>query len=154
MEKVIKKILSNDNSLGNVLITGVVVMTMLSMFGLTLVARMVVDSNVSAMRVVGTKSYYLSEAGVNMGRRYLWLGNTADQTLGPVALGEGSFTVEIDATTARIYGSGFFDREDIYRITSTATVGPTSRQIEELRWRGGGNDKNFILYREDPQDEF
>jgi virulence-associated protein VagC len=38
---------------------------------------------------------------------------------------------------------------NIYRTTSTAVVEPTTRIIEELRYRGGGVDKDFLLWRED-----
>ena len=70
-------------------------------------------------------------------------------------LGDGTVTVTIERTQVRYPTVTFFGNEpDVYRIVSTATVAGTTREIEELRYRGGGNDKQFLLWREAVADEF
>ena len=150
-----KKIVGNDSTLGNVLIIGVMVMIVLSLFGVTLVGRMIVDAHTSANRVVASKAFYLADGGIQWARRYLHNGNSAATTLGPIGLGDGTVTVTIDRTSVRYPSVSFFgNRPDVYRIVSTATVTGTTREIEELRYRGGGSDKQFLLWREAVADEF
>lgn len=143
-----------DSARGNVLIMGIAVITLLSMFGVVMVSRMIIDSNIAAHNVLGTQAFYLADSGIQVGRRYLWLGNTASVNLGTHSIGNGTVTVQVDRTTAYYEGYDAGDRENVYRITSTATVGPTTREVEELRWRGGGNDKNIMFWREAVADEF
>ena len=155
MNRWFKKLIGNDNTLGNVLIIGVMVMIILSLFGVTLVGRMIVDAHTSANRVVASKAFYLADGGIQWARRYLHNGNSAATTLGPISVGDGTVTVDIEQTRVRYPVVTFFgNRPNVYRIVSTATVGGTTRQIEELRYRGGGNDKQFLLWREAVADEF
>ena len=131
---------------GNVLIMGVMVISILSMFGVAMTYRMIVDADISARLVAGNKAFYLADSGIQWGRKYL-VSNSAATTLGPFYIGDGDVTVEIEQTTA-LYPDDATS-VNIYRITSTAVVGPTTRIVEELRYRGGGTDKDFLLWRED-----
>ncbi len=134
------------SSEGNVLIMGVMVISILSMFGVSMTYRMIIDSDISARLVAGNRAFYLADSGIQWGRKYL-VSNSANTTLGPFYIADGEVTVDIVQTTVRYPDPNTV--VNIYRITSTATVGPTARIIEELRYRGGGTDKDFLLWRED-----
>ncbi len=95
--------------------------------------------------------FYLADSGIQLGRRYLVF-NSSNADLGPFNVGEGQLSVRIRRT--RVYYPNRWNRLNVYRITSTGTVGGTTRQVEELRYRGGGNDKDFLLWRENVADEF
>ena len=149
----LKKILKHDNSHGNMLLVGVMVVTLLSMFGVTLVSRMVTDAHAAGRKVTISRAFYLADAGIQYGRRYLALGNTAATTLGPVNLAGGVFTVNIERTDERI--GSYWNNEDVYKITSIAAVGPSTQEIVELRHRGGGGvDKEFRVWWQSVGDEF
>jgi Tfp pilus assembly protein PilX len=137
---------SSQSSKGNVLIMGVMVISILSMFGVSMTYRMIVDADISARLVSGNKALYLADSGIQWGRKYL-LNNSAATTLGPLSIGDGEVTVVITRTTALYPDEN--TSINIYRTTSTAVVEPTTRIIEELRYRGGGVDKDFLLWRED-----
>ena len=155
VRRCLKKITSDDNTLGNVLIIGVMAMIILTLFGVTLVSRMVIDAHTSANRVVATEAFYLADGGIQWGRRYLHNGNSANTTLGPMNFGNGTVTVTVQRTSIRYPTVTLLgNHPDVYIITSTATVKGTTRQIEEIRYRGGGTDKDFLLWREAVADEF
>jgi hypothetical protein len=140
-----------DSAAGNILITAVLIISILSMFGAVMSARMISDADATARYVNGNKAFFLADAGVQWARRYL-VGSTANKTFGPATVGGGRVTVQIQQDN--IYTSSGMADQDIYRITSTATVGNTTRQVEEFRYRGGANDKDFMLWRENTADEF
>ena len=151
----LKRLIRKDSTMGNVLIIGIMTITILTLFGVVMVGRMVVDAHTSANRLVATKAFYLADGGIQCGRRYLHNGNSAATTLGPFNIGEGTVTVQIERTTIRYPTVSFFGNQpDVYIITSTATVLNATRQIEEIRYRGGGTDKDFLLWREAVADEF
>ena len=143
-----KKVIANtsDGSQGNVLIMGVMVISILSMFGVSMTYRMIVDADISARLVSGNKALFLADSGIQWGRKYL-VSNSAATTLGPFYIGDGEVNVEVELTTALYPDEN--TSENVYRITSTAIVEPTTRIIVELRYRGGGTDKDFLLWRED-----
>jgi len=135
-----------QNSSGNVLIMGVIVVLILSMLGVVMNYRMIVDADISSRLVVGNRAFYLADSGIQWGRRYL-LNNSAPTTLGPLSIAGGEVTVEIINFSVRYPDPN--TQFNLYLITSTASVGPTTRIIEELRYRGGFTDKDFLLWRED-----
>ncbi len=141
---------SCSSSVGNVMIMGVLLASLLAMFGSVMLSRMIVDADISARKISGSKAFYLADSGIQLGRRYLVFSNS-NTSFGPLDIGAGSLTVEIERTTA--YYPNADDEENVYRITSTATVGNTTRQVMELRYRGGGDDKDFMLWRENVADE-
>jgi hypothetical protein len=112
--------------------------------------RMIIDAHAASKRLVSTKAFYLADGGIQYARRYLWNGNSAETTLGPVSIGDGTVTIEI--THEEIYYGSIFST-DVYRIISTATVGPATRSVVEMRLRGGGSDKEFLLWQERVADE-
>ena len=146
-----------DNARGNVMIMGVAVLSLLSMFGVVLTSRMVVDANTSGKRVNGSKAFYLSDAGIQWGRRYLKNGGTANTTLGPMALGGGTVTVTVRQESRYWLDWHAAAQTNVYEIISTASVGGTSRRTMEWRKRGAGGgfaNKQFMTWREDAQDDF
>ncbi len=153
----LKKILKHDNSYGNMLLVGVMVVTLLSMFGITLVSRMVTDAHAAGRKVTISRAFYLADAGIQYGRKYLAVTPSATvpviTTLGPVNLAGGSVTVVIRKT--REYINSYWIKKNVYKITSTATVGPSTQEIVELRHRGGGGvDKEFRVWWQSVGDEF
>lgn len=150
LSRLLKEIFNNESQAGNALIAGIAVLTVLSIFGIVMSGRMIIDSKGTSKRVVTTKAFYLADGGIQLGRRYLWNGpaTPAETTLGPYSIGDGTITVDI--THERIDYGGYLD---VFRIISTATVGPATRSIVEMRVRGGGNNKNFLLWRERVADE-
>jgi len=142
---------------GNVMIMGVMAITLLSVFGVTLVSRMIVDSNAAAKRINASQAFYLADAGIQLTRRYLKNGFTADTTWNNIPLGAGTYTVVFNDTTVYWMGNGGGDTLRVYQTISTGTVGCATRRIIELRKRVtevGFNDKQFITWREDVQNEF
>ncbi len=150
----LKKILKHDNSYGNMLLVGVMVVTLLSMFGITLVSRMVTDAHAAGRKVTISRAFYLADAGIQYGRRYLTFGNNPSATtIGPINLAGGTVTVNIERTEERI--GSYWNNERVYKITSTATVGPSTQVIVELRHRGGGGvNKEFRVWWQSVGDEF
>ena len=140
-----------DSTAGNILITAVLIISILSMFGAVMSARMISDADATARYINANKAFYLADAGVQWARRYL-VTTTVNKTFGPATVGGGRVTVQI--TQDNVYTSSGLANQDIYRITSTATVGNTTRQVEEFRYRGGGTDKDFMFWRENVADEF
>jgi len=136
---------------GNILLSAVIVMIILSMFGGIMVSRTIVDSSASAKKLIATRAFYLADAGIQWARKYL-VTNTAATTLGPINYGGGTLTVKIEQTS--IYLTYNLNNISVYKFTSTAIVGNTTRVIEEMRYRGGGSDKDFILWREVVTNEF
>ena len=151
ISRLLNKFFTSDSQAGSALIAGIATLTVLSIFGVVMSGRMIIDAKAASKRVVTTKAFYLADGGIQWGRRYLWNGNTDPDTLGPVSVGDGTVTVII--TREKIYYSSMWSSTDVYRIISTATVGPATRSIVEMRYRGGGNNKNFLLWRERVADE-
>ena len=151
----LKKILKHDNSYGSMLLVSLMVVTLLAIFGVTIVSRMVIDAHAAGRKVTISRAFYLADGGIQYGRRYLALGNTAATTIGPINLAGGTFTVNIEETQERI--GVYTNNEYVYKITSTATVGPSTQEIVELRHRnppGGGVEKEFRVWWQSVGDEF
>lgn len=142
---------SDDSTVGNVMIMGVILVALLTMFGSAMLSKMIVDSNISALKISGAKAFYLADSGIQLGRRYLVF-NSGNRSFGPLSIGQGSVTVVVEKT--REYYPDRWSRKDVYKITSTATVGETTREVMELRYRGGWADKDFMLWRENVASEF
>lgn len=119
---------------------------------------MIIDAHAASKRIVSTKAFYLADGGIQLGRRYLWHDPDSNpeaseqNPLGTYSIGDGTITVYI--THERIYYPGS-STEDVYRIISTATVGPATRSIVEMRIRNGGHsdEKDFLLWHERVADE-
>ena len=117
---------------------------------------MIIDAHAASKRVVSTKAFYLADGGIQLGRRYLWHDPDPNpeaaerEPLGTYSIGDGTVTVYI--THERIDYGGY---TNVYRIISTATVGPATRSIVEMRKRngGGGDEKDFMLWQERVADE-
>jgi len=148
ISRLLNRFFTSDKQAGSALVAGIAVLSVLSIFGVVMSGRMIIDAKSTSKRVVASKAFYLADGGIQWGRRYLWNGNTDPDTLGPVSIGDGVITVEIDTVEINYGGN-----QNIYRITSTATVGPTTRSIVEMRHRGGASDKQFLLWRERVADE-
>jgi len=144
--------LGDERERGNALVAAVLTVSIISMFGAIMMGRMIIDANASAQKLVGTRAFYLADSGIQLGRKYLANGSSAATTLGPLTIGSGTVTVAI-AQTSIDYTSSL-NNVDVYRITSTAVVGNTTRVVEELRRRGGGTDKDFFMWHETVADEF
>jgi len=136
---------------GSILVTGIIMLSFLSLYGAAMMSRMIVDANSSARKVNASKAYYIAEAGIQWGRKYL-VANSNDISLGPINFASGTLTVAIIRETIKLNAPN--NNQQVYRILSTAVLGETSRRIEELRYRGGGLEKQFLLYREDIEGEF
>lgn len=152
MLHLLRNVFAEERSRGNTLVAAVLVVSVMSMFGGGMVARMIMDSNSSAQKVVSERAFYLADSGIQWARKYLANGNSAATTLGPLNIGSGTVTVVIQQTTIRYTYS--LTSISVYKITSTATVGNTTRVVEEMRRRGGGTDKDFFLWREAVANEF
>jgi Tfp pilus assembly protein PilX len=147
----------SDSARGNVMIMGVAVISLLSMFGVVLTSRMVVDANTSGKRINGSQAFYLSDAGIQWGRKYLKNGGTANTTLGPLSLGTGTVTVTVRQEQDFWLDWHLAAQTDVYEIISTAQVGNAQRQIMEIRKRGAGGgyaDKQYMAWREDANDDY
>jgi len=151
MPSYLRKLFDDEHTKGNALVAAILVVSVITMFGAVMTGRMIVDANVSAQKVVGYRCFYLADSGIQLGRKYLANGSSAATTLGPFTIGAGSVTVRIEQTSVDHTSS--LTNVDVYRITSTATLGNTTRQVEELRRRGGGTDKDFFMYHETVADE-
>ena len=125
---------------------GVAVISILSIFGVAMTHRMIVDSDVTARMVAGRRSFFLADAGIQWGRCYL-VSNNQEITLGPFFIAGGEVVVTIAHSTVNYPDDN--TPVSVYRIISSAAVGPTMRIVEELRFRGGLTDKTFFLWRED-----
>lgn len=136
-------------SRGNVLVMGVMIISLMTVLGMAMLSRMVTDSHVSANKAIAMQSFYLADGGIQLGRRWL-VNNSSATTIGPLTIGNGTVRVTVETTTDRI---GSSSSTDVYRITSTGTVGTTSRQIIELRKRGNPNNKSFLLWMEAVADQ-
>ncbi len=134
---------------GVILLTGVMMLSFLGLFGSVILSRMITDSDASMRRVVTARAFYLADAGVQWGRKYL-VSNSTAITLGPTTVGSGTIQVVISQTTIKVGNQN----QNVYRIESTGTVGQSVRVIEEFRHRGGGTDKDFLLWREMVDDGF
>ncbi len=141
----------SDSTHGNVLITVIIVVTIMTVFGGVMVSRMILDAHAAVRMLNATRAYDLADSGIEWGLRYLTI-STSNTTLGALSIGGGSVTVSVQQTT--VYYTSSLTSTDVYQITSTATVANCTRQIEELRYRGGGSDKKFFLYHEVVADEF
>lgn len=151
MKSFSREFLKNDSTRGNIVVTVALVVSILTMFGALMASRMIIDANASSKRLVATRAFYLADGGIQWGRKRLTI-STSNTTLGPISIGGGTLTVQVQQATVRNTYS--LTSVDVYRITSTATVGESTRQIEELRRRGGGSDKDFFYWRETVVDEF
>lgn len=103
------------NGRGVVLLSVVIILLTIALIGASLVAFFS-SVNISARRVAdGAKALYLAEAGIaqaiHLLRGQAGRGGQLDETIGPVSLGEGTYTVRIDLTqslitsTGRVYGT-------------------------------------------------
>jgi len=133
------------------LITGVIMLSFLTLYGAVLMARMILDADSSARRLITTRSLYLAEGGIQWGRKYL-TNNTSATTLGPINYAGGRLTVVIEQGSVRY--PNYNTSTNVYRITATAEVGETRRVIEEVRYRGGGSNKQLMYWREAVDDQF
>ncbi len=131
--------------------TVVIVISILTMFEALMASRMIIDANATAKRLVTHRAFYLADGGIQWGRRRLSQ-STSNTTLGPISVGGGTLTVQNQQTTIRNTYS--LTSVNVYKITSTAVVGEATRQVEEIRYRGGGTDKDFFHWRETVADEF
>ncbi len=130
---------------GSILVVGIIMLSFLMLYGAAIMSRMIVDSKASAYKVNAAKAYYIAEAGINWGRKYL-VSNTSETVLGPITFAGGTLTVAITRESARINSAN--NNVQIYRILSTSVLCETGRRIEELRYRGGAYNKRLILFRE------
>jgi len=149
----------SDSARGNVMIMGVAVISLLSMFGVVLTSRMVVDANTSGKRINGSQAFYLADAGIQWGRRYLKNSGSpaADTTLNSMSLGAGTVTVTVQQEQDFWLDWHLAAQINTYEILSTAQVGGTQRRIMELRKRGAGGgytDKQYLAWREDANDDY
>ncbi len=145
----LRKFFKLKSDRGMILLTGVMMLSFLGLFGSVILSRMITDADASMRRVVTARAFYLADAGIQWGRKHLVTSSTAI-TLGPTTVGSGTITVEISNTSIKFNGSNV----NVYRIESTGTVGESERVIEEFRRRGGGTDKDFLLWREMVDDGF
>jgi hypothetical protein len=132
-----------------ILLTGVMMLSFLGLFGSVILSRMITDADASMRRVVTARAFYLADAGIQWGRKRLVTSSSAT-TLGPITVGSGTITVVISQTSIKLGNAN----TNVYRIESTGEVGESTRVIEELRYRGGGTDKDFLLWREVVDDGF
>lgn len=147
----LKKLAANENTMGNALVAGILAITLLSIFGVVLAERMIIDAHAAAKRITSTKAFYAADAGVQVGRRWLCLnkGNKDSPPLGPYTIGQGSVTTYVEKARANY----FLDNLKVFRITSVGTAGEATRGILELRWNKGELKKEFLLWREFVVDE-
>lgn len=150
--RLLKRVFKNERARGNVLVTGVIVMTLLSVLGVVLVSRMIIDSHASANRAIGTRAFYLADGGLQFARRRLMLFpiNMADWD---TTLSIGNGTIDVSVRQDRIRYPTFWNRPYVYRITSTATIGDATRQVEEIRRRKRDaadptTNGEFLIWRE------
>jgi len=152
--RLLKRVFKNERARGNVLVTGVIVMTLLSVLGVVLVSRMIIDSHASANRAIGTRAFYLADGGLQFARRRLMLFpiNMADWD---TTLSIGNGTIVVNVRQDQIRYPDYSTKPYVYRITSTATIGDATRQVEEIRvrrrfpWEGPQIiNGEFLIWRE------
>lgn len=141
-------LLLGKDAKGNVLVASILVITILSLFGTLLVSRMIVDTNASAKKLIALRAFYLADSGIQWGRKYL-VAHDSDTSLGPLTIGGGRVTVVIE--DVHVLMGDDLRNTRVWNIKSTATVGNTTRVVEELR---DYDDKNFLAWREAVADEF
>jgi len=151
MKMPFRHLFTGESAGGNVLITVVLVISILTMFGALMASRMIIDANATSKRLVTHRAFYLADGGIQWGRKRLAI-NTGNITLGPISIGGGTLTVSVQQTT--IQNTSSLNDVNVYKITSTAVVGESTRQVEEIRYRGGGTDKDFMYWHETVVDEF
>ncbi len=105
------------------MLTTLILMALLAAIGgsRTLLSR--VDLFISHNLRSGVQAFWLAQAGAEVGKNWLEAnlpGETFPLTLGPQALGEGTYTVRIEELSARRY-----------RITATGTGSEASRRVVE-----------------------
>lgn len=140
---------------GNVMVMGVMVISLLTMFGVVMTSRMVIDANITGKRINATRAFYMAESGVQWARRYLVLNTPGSSvSLGTMTLPGGSVSVQIQRTTIYYLGYLNTDEKMVYQIVATASSGEATRQIEEYRRRGTWTPvKKFEFWREAVVDE-
>ncbi|HHL71806.1 MAG TPA: DUF4900 domain-containing protein [Bacteroidetes bacterium] len=112
------------------LIMAIFVGLVLSSVGYVTIHSVIMDSNVAGMHAKTVQAFWLAEAGMERAMRYLRFANPPPGGTAPfthfdnVALGAGTFTVEIDPDDGN---PSTFMKE--YVITSTGTVGDVERSI-------------------------
>ena len=67
---------ASDDTKGNALVMGIATITLLSIFGVVMAERMIIDAHAAAKRVVATKAFYVADGGIQYGRRYLQEGGS------------------------------------------------------------------------------
>ena len=108
---------------GVVLLTTLILMTLLAAIGGSGTIRSRVDLFISHNLRSGVQAFWLAQAGAEVGKNWLEAhlpGETFPMTLGPQALGEGTYTVRIEEIDARRY-----------RITATGAGSEASRRVIE-----------------------
>ena len=108
---------------GVVLLTTLLLMTLLAAIGSSRTILSRVDLFISQNLRSGVQAFWLAQAGAEVGKNWLEAnvsGETFPVTLGPQALGEGTYTVRIEELDARRY-----------RITATGVGAEASRRVVE-----------------------
>ena len=108
---------------GVVLLTTLLLMTLLAAIGSSRTILSRVDLFISQNLRSGVQAFWLAQAGAEVGKNWLEAnvpGETFPVTLGPQALGEGTYTVRIEDLDARRY-----------RITATGVGAEASRRVVE-----------------------
>ncbi len=106
----------NLNNKGVVLLSSVIILLTIAIIGASLVAFFS-SVNISARLVADeAKALYLAEAGIahaiHILRGQAGAGGNIEETVGPVNLGEGTYTVKLDFTqslitsTSSVHGAG------------------------------------------------
>jgi Tfp pilus assembly protein PilX len=144
LKRMFKRVLSRPDR-GSTLVAGVIMLSYFTLFGAAMMARMILDANSSTGKIVATRTFYLADSGIRWGRKYL-VTNTANVTLGPISYGGGTLQVIVTQTSIKL--NAWNNNQNVYHIVSTATLGNTSRSVEEFRYRGGGSNKQMIFWRE------
>ncbi len=98
------------NGRGVILLSVVIILLTIALIGASLVAFFS-SVNISARRAADeAKALYLAEAGIARAiylfRNQAGLGGQLDETIGPVTLGEGTYTVKIDFNQSLITSIG------------------------------------------------
>lgn len=110
---------TNRNERGIALIAVVIIMLTIALIGASLI-ELVASVNLSAQNVLDeTKARYLAEAGIAQAihvLRFSAEGGAMDKKIGPIRLGEGSFTVTFDFSQSL--------------ITSTGTVNGVTKKLQ------------------------
>lgn len=150
----------NRNEKGMTLVAGIMMLLYFTMFGAVMMSQMITDANNSTANVVATRTYYLADAGIQWGRKYIAnvnitsndTNNVPNTTLGPYTFAGGSLTVTVTNATIAVGGWAGGNNVTTYRILSTATLGNTTRVIEEFRYKtnqwNNALNRRFVLYRE------